>query len=154
MGTFAGHFFPASFFFLFGVYYFFRSLHLKCTEFIRTSPRGILGGAVIGAFGSAFMIVGEYINSFDPTLPSHVDHFRANFCVFSASFFYLLHANRILTEAFWGLFPSISFLVMGTLMTMHAQRKCRFLFSPRHWSEGTGFSCSLSSSEFGAPHVP
>lgn len=128
MGTFAGHFFPATFFCLYGLYSFFRALHLKCTEFIRTTPRGIMGGAAIGSFGSAFMIVAEYINSSDPTLPSHMDHFRANFCMFMAAFFILLHVNRVLTEAFWGLIPSISFIVLGTLMGMHPQRTQSHIF--------------------------
>ena len=122
MGTFAGHFFPATFFLLAGLYFFFRSLRLKCTDFIRTTQNGILGAPAIGLFGSGFMIVAEYINSSDPFLPSHMDHFKANFAVFVAAAFMILHAKRVLTEAFWGLAPAVSFIVLGALMGMHPQR--------------------------------
>eukprot|EP00008_Paramoeba_atlantica_P011777 CAMPEP_0201489282 /NCGR_PEP_ID=MMETSP0151_2-20130828/21788_1 /ASSEMBLY_ACC=CAM_ASM_000257 /TAXON_ID=200890 /ORGANISM="Paramoeba atlantica, Strain 621/1 / CCAP 1560/9" /LENGTH=273 /DNA_ID=CAMNT_0047874819 /DNA_START=45 /DNA_END=866 /DNA_ORIENTATION=+ len=121
MGNFRGHFGPATFFLIGGIYFFLKASMFRCTHFMRFTYKGLLIPGLIGVVGSFCLGFGEFMVSDSPWLPSHRDHFRLNFSVFFLSVVYVLHLTNILKGSMWGLFPALAFFVDGLVAQMHHQ---------------------------------
>lgn len=121
MGDFRGHFGPATFFLLCGIYLYLKASMFKATEGLRYSYIGLLIPGLVGMLGSFALGFGEYIVSGNPSLHSHQDHFRMNFGVFVLAGVYVLHLSGFLKGKFWGLIESICFLTIGILTVQHPQ---------------------------------
>ena len=121
MGDFKGHFGPATFFFLCGIYLFLKASMFKSTESIRYTYFGLLIPGIVGMIGSFSLGFGEFVVSAFPGLHSHQDHFRMNFAVFVLSVVQVLHLSGILKGVFWGLVPTVCFFSVGVLTLQHPQ---------------------------------